>query len=150
MNRQAASLAVVAPQSSLKNDIDRLGTLQAILADYALQIEPYKLEADRLEAQILERFEKEPAKQIFVDEGNGYRLKIGMRSEQQQLSLDGKFKIWKWIGRDTYLSLSKISFEALKSALTAEQYQIVVSKERTGNRSVKVVVKAAPEPLRAA
>ena len=130
--------------------IDRLGLLSAILADYAVQIAPYQQEADSLEEQILAQFAGEPADRVLTDEGDSYRLKVGACAEQQAIDTGGKLRVYKFVGKDVFVALSKITFENLKSALTAEQYKSVVTKARTGNRGVKVVVKAAPEPLRAA
>jgi hypothetical protein len=151
MSSKAKQTPVVSShaESSLSVQIDRLGIVNAILADYAVQVAPYKAEADELEAAILDRFAGTRPDQGAVDEGSEYRLMVGARSEKQEIDVEGRAKVYKWIGKEAYLTLAKLTFESLKSALTAAQYESVVSKERSGNRSVKVVVKAAPEPLRA-
>jgi hypothetical protein len=123
--------------------------VNAILADYAVQVAPYKAEADQLEEAILARFAGTRPDQGAVDEGSEYRLMVGARSEKQEIDVEGRAKVYKWIGKEAYLTLAKLTFESLTSALTPAQYESVVTKERTGNRSVKVVAKAAPVPLQA-
>ena len=141
---------VPTPKTTLKDEIDRHGRLSAILADYAVQIAPYAAECDQIEVKILERYGAAALDAVLTDEGNLYRLRVSACAEQQAITSAGKTKVFKILGKPVFISLAKLTFENLKSSLTAEQYQSVVVKARTGNRSVKTVLKAAPEPLRAA
>jgi hypothetical protein len=126
-------------------DIDRLGVVQAILADYAAKVAPWKAEADALQAKLLIRFAPDSPEALAEHEGATYRLIVGACSEQQAIDDAGKAKVYKWIGKEAFLNAAKITFESLKSALTPAQYNSVVSKERTGRRTVKVVSMAAPQ-----
>lgn len=152
--KAAPKLELVNPASNpdLKRqvDIDRLGVLHAVLADYAVQIAPFEAEADELEAKLLESYKDSDPAVVFTDEGVSYRLRVGACADQQQLDLAARAKVWREIGKDAYLALCKPTFEALKSALTPAKYEQLVKKERVGKRSIKTVVKAAPEPVRAA
>ncbi len=129
--------------------IDRLGTLHAVLADYAVQIAPLAAEADELEAKLLAGYtDKDPAA-VFIDEGNGYRLKVGACADQQQMDVATREKVFRAIGKAAYLASCKPTFEFLKTALPADKYAKLIRKERIGKRTLKTVVKAAPEPIRA-
>jgi hypothetical protein len=151
---KSAKLHLVNPSETASLEraqaIDRLGTLHSILADYAVQIAPFEAEADELEAKLLALYEGKDAAQVFTDEGSSYRLRVGACAETQQLDVAARAKVLKEIGKEAYLALCKPTFEALKSALTPAKYEQLIRKERVGKRSIKTVVKAAPEPVKAA
>lgn len=127
-----------------------MGVLNDILADYAVQIAPFEAEADELEAKLLAGYEGKDVEKVFTDEGLIYRLKVGAAADVQQLDIPARAKVFREIGKDTYIALCKPTFEALKSALTPAKYEQLIRKERVGKRSIKTVVKAAPVPVKAA
>jgi len=87
---------------------------------------------------------------VYTDEGGSYRLKVGAMAESQQLDVAARGKVFREIGKAAYLASCKPTFEFLKTALEPLQYMRIVTKLRVGKRTIKTVVKAAPEPIRVA
>jgi hypothetical protein len=147
----AAKLSLVDPSQTIQAHlIDRLGLLNAILDDYSVQIAPFAAEAEALEAKILENYRECDPSGVYTDEGGSYRLKVGAMAESQQLDVAARGKVFREIGKAAYLASCKPTFEFLKTALEPLQYMRIVTKLRVGKRTIKTVVKAAPEPIRVA
>jgi hypothetical protein len=145
----SASLPAPAPKVDAAV-IDRAGKVDAILADYAIQVKPFQIEADVLEKKILAALETLPASDIHTDEGDLYRLQASAKAEQQKIVEGGLAKVLNWLGQDVFLRVAAITLKSLEALLTPEQYKEIVIKERTGRRTLKVVPKVAPQPLKAA
>jgi hypothetical protein len=154
----AAVTITSAPESAtappaLKVDgalIDRAGIVKAILADFAVQVKPFKLEDEALEEKALDELKDLPADGIYVGEGDHFRIDVGMQAEKQEYVEGGVKQALEWLGQDVFLLICQPDFGKLKAVLPKERYEQIVKKMRNGNRTVKVVAKAAPQPLKAA
>lgn len=131
-------------------DIDRLGEVNSIVDDYDVQVAPYKREQKLLETRINSALEQLAADEIYPDEGERYRMLVGQKSEQQKLKEGGLQRVLEFVGQDKFLAMCGVTFKDLERALSAEQYAEVVSKARTGGRTINIVPKAAPTPLKPA
>ncbi len=137
-------------QALTKADIDRKGVIEATLDDYKIQVAMYEAENEVLKQRILGACANVGASDLYADEGELYRLLVGAKAEEQKLQPDALPKILGWLGQDLFLRIVDVTFKRLEAVLTPEQYAEVVKKEHTGRRTIKIVPKAAPTPLKAA
>lgn len=131
-------------------DIDRLGYVYSVLADYKVLVAPFEKEKGVLENTVNAAVANVAADDIFTGEGDAYRLKVGEQAEQQQLVEGGLKQVLEFVGQDKFLAMCGVTLKELERALSAEQYALVVVKSRTGKRTITVVPKAAPTPLKPA
>ena len=140
-----AGLSVVpciSSPSPAPGDIDRLGYLRARIEEHEARIAQDVAAEKLLTEKLLKHYADAPADAILTAEGAHYILQLGMcAEEQQQLDIAAKAKVLRILGREPFLAVAKVTFEVLKASLTPRQYASVVSKERTGRRTLKVVAK---------
>ena len=128
-------------------DIDRLGLLLARIAVHEARIAADTAEAKALTEKLQKHYDEADPQSLPTADGATYVLLLSQKQEQQALVEGANQKIFKWLGKDTFLALADIGFGVLKSVLKDDKkYEEVVTKARTGRRTLKVLPKSDELP----
>jgi hypothetical protein len=112
--------------------IDEYGRTAAVVA----AIRPDSKRLSQLKDQILEWVASEAADRSFVLEGKSYQIQITERTRESAVDIPRAFR---FLGRDRFFEAANISVTELKRLLTPEQFEDVVTYDRTGERRVNAL-----------
>lgn len=115
--------------------VDELGGLEQELAPFAGKIK----RVDYLRKSLRDRFDQAPAEHPQTAEGAKFVVLLGMKGEQQKVSIP---KLVKAVGLKKAIAICSCTLEAVKT-LGKEVFDACVSKARTGHRSIEIQMKGA-------
>lgn len=115
-----------------KQLVDEYGRLDKELA-------PLKTKLRRLEdlaRQIRSWHSDAAAEQPVTSAGHEFEVVLGPRTTETRIT--DLYKVYRWLGRDQFLSLASISLRGLAEKFTAQQVAALTTKEATGYRPISV------------
>jgi hypothetical protein len=115
--------------------IDEFGQLQQ-------DVDAFKPKKDRhaeLRDQIASWYEKEPARQPFVEHGLRFTLQVSECANERTVS--SMSKLFKFLGVEAFLKLCKLPLGAVDAAVPKIRHKEFLTEEPTGPRKIKAVPK---------
>jgi hypothetical protein len=106
--------------------------------DLAAELAPFKHKQSRLDelAKIMRGwYAGEAAELPFTAAGERYQAVLGAKSVQSHIDITAA---WRALGRKKFLLAASVTLKALEAFLQPEQLSALVTKERTGSRSLVV------------
>ena len=122
--------------------VDEYGTLAA-------EVMPWKQKVTRVEelAKIIRSWHAEDdAEATFTVSGKRYQAALGVKQLCTRIDIK---EAWRAMGRKQFLLAATLTLKALEAHLPADKVATLVSKERTGTRSLQVsLIAAYPQILK--
>lgn len=103
------------------------------------ELSPLKGKLRRMEdlaKQIRSWHDDAPALQQVTAAGNEFEVVLSPRTTETRIT--DLHKVYRWLGRDQFLSLASISLRSLAEKLNAQQVAALTTKEATGYRPISV------------
>lgn len=120
--------------------VDEFGELSRQVAEFA----PTQRRLEQLRVIIAGWYaDADAAKEWRVD-GQVWALHVGMRERRRRIT--DMQRLYKVLGRDTFLRLASIAMDKLELQLSEEHLAGLVVAERTGPRRIAAVLRAPPAP----
>lgn len=123
--------------------IDISGVLTQAVSDWKDQEALFKPTKDLFDAAkelIEKKYEKQPAEQAYTEDGKHYTVIVGPRSNERKIvdmpAIAERLK-------ERFFALCSMPFKKLDVEIPPDQQTGLVTQERTGDRTIKLVRKAA-------
>ena len=119
--------------------VDEFGRLDAELA----LLKPKLDRHEELRKQIAACYDDQPAEQDFQAAGDQFTAVIGPRGNRRKI-IDMK-KVFKAMGQAIFFKLCDLPLGKLDALIPEHEQKGIVQWEKSGSRTVKVVVKTEPK-----
>lgn len=122
--------------------VDELGVDTVQCAILSKKLETLKKAIKTKEAQIMAELDLSDSDGEYLVEGNDYATYISAKGNVSTLTNKNlAMAMLQGVKDGLYLELAKVSITDLKAYLTPQQFETIVSTQRTGNRAVKTLKK---------
>lgn len=131
----SAKAVQTAPLPKLAEIADELGSLEK---EYGVLVAPFEGKMRRLELlrKMIRDLCPAPAAVRWVAVGKRFDVELGPKANARKVDL---FKLLKLVGVKLFLQVASVSLTALEEKVKPETIALVVTEDRTGTRSIKIL-----------
>lgn len=120
----------------LEQLVDQFAETRALDAAWNPSVNPHADKLGELEAELLARYEKTPAKKTIIAVGHRFKVPISARRRERKMKAGALAKILVKLGSKKFVEICSVTLAALEKALGKDALKAFVTDKLSGKRTV--------------